>query len=258
MSEKNAIKALRDLGLTEYEAKVYTALTRIKAGIASEIHQISGIPRSAVYGALKKLVMRGIVEVQPSKPMRYKVADPSAALERLKSGFMHDAEAALHALEEVYSAEEIRREEEPGLWMQEGIGRVYDKSVEAISSSQTNILIINPSLLEHLMDSYNILVNVIKELDRAADRGVSIRVVCPEEAPATMLAMAKKRYYPWRDCGTCLIVPDFGDVLIIISHEHEPLAITAKDALATMYRDLGEALWLASSEKDNHEHSSRK
>jgi len=76
MVEKGVVKALQDLGLTEYEARVYTALAKIKTGIASEIHLISGIPRSAVYGALAKLEKRGIVEVQHSKPMRYKVVSP--------------------------------------------------------------------------------------------------------------------------------------------------------------------------------------
>jgi len=61
---KTAVESLRDLGLTEYEAKVYTALVKIRSGTAADIHLVSGIPRSAVYGALNRLEERGIVEVQ--------------------------------------------------------------------------------------------------------------------------------------------------------------------------------------------------
>jgi sugar-specific transcriptional regulator TrmB len=39
---KTAVESLRDLGLTEYEAKVYTALVKIRSGTASDIHLVSG------------------------------------------------------------------------------------------------------------------------------------------------------------------------------------------------------------------------
>lgn len=247
MSEKNAIKALRDLGLTEYEARVYTALTRLKAGIASEIHQISGIPRPAVYGALKRLVMRGIVEVQPSKPMRYRVADPAAALERLKSSFMTDAEVALHALEEVYSADGSAREEEMGIWVHQGAGRVYEKVMEVLSRARRDILIINPSLLERLGDLYNIFSHVNEAISCMTDRGISIRAVCPADTPAWEMPGAERRIHPWGERGICAIIPEAGDVLLVVSGEQGVMAITAGDALARMYRDLGEALWRSSA-----------
>lgn len=247
MSEKNAIKALRDLGLTEYEARVYTALTRLKAGIASEIHQISGIPRPAVYGALKRLVMRGIVEVQPSKPMRYRVTDPAAALERLKSSFMTDAEAALHALEEVYSADGSGREEEMGIWVHQGAGRVYGKVMEVLSGSEKDILIINPSLLVSLGDLYNIFMHVNEAIRSMYDRGISIRAVSPADTPSWDLPGVERRIYPWSERGICALIPDRGDVLLVVSGEHGVMAITAGDSLSRMYRDLGEALWRASA-----------
>ncbi|ABK15449.1 MULTISPECIES: TrmB family transcriptional regulator [Methanothrix] len=246
MSEKNAIKALRDLGLTEYEARVYTALTRLKAGIASEIHQISGIPRPAVYGALKRLVMRGIVEVQPSKPMRYRVTDPAAALERLKSSFMTDAEVALHALEEVYSAEGDRREEEMGIWVHQGAGRVYEKVMEVLSGAERDILIINPSLLENLRGLYNIFSHVNNAIRSALDRGVSIRSVSPEDTPSWDIPGIERRIYPWSEKGICALIPDKGYVLLVVSGEQAVMAITTGDALSRVYRDLGEALWRAS------------
>ncbi|HOK57613.1 MAG TPA: helix-turn-helix domain-containing protein [Methanothrix sp.] len=246
MSEKNAIKALRDLGLTEYEARVYTALTRLKAGIASEIHQISGIPRPAVYGALKRLVMRGIVEVQPSKPMKYRVTDPAAALERLKSSFMTDAEAALHALEEVYSADTSGREEEMGIWVHQGAGRVYEKVMEVISGAERDILIINPSLLESLGGLYNILSHVNDAIRNALGRSISIRSVSSEDTPSLDIPGIERRIYPWSEKGICAMIPDRGDVLVIVSGEQSVMAITTGDALSRMYRDLGEAVWRAS------------
>lgn len=247
MSEKNAIKALRELGLTEYEARVYTALTRLKAGIASEIHQISGIPRPAVYGALKRLVMRGIVEVQPSKPMRYRVTDPAAALERLKSSFMTDAEAALHALEEVYSADGSGREEEIGVWVHQGAGRVYEKVIEVLSRAERDILIINTTLLDSLQDLYNIFLHVNEVIKGMRDRGVSIRAVSTLDTPSWDVPGAERRFYPWGEKGICAVIPDRGDVLLVVSGDRRIMAITAGDALAQMYRDLGEALWRASA-----------
>jgi sugar-specific transcriptional regulator TrmB len=75
----NIIQELASLGLTEYEAKAYTALLGANSSLtAYEIAKASGIPTSKIYEVAGKLSERGIfypVETGGSK--KYEAADPS-------------------------------------------------------------------------------------------------------------------------------------------------------------------------------------
>ncbi|PSQ46397.1 hypothetical protein BRD15_09160 [Halobacteriales archaeon SW_6_65_15] len=58
-----AIDALEQLGLTEYEARCFVALTRLPHGTAKEVGQVADIPRSRVYETMDRLQDRGLVDV---------------------------------------------------------------------------------------------------------------------------------------------------------------------------------------------------
>ena len=57
------IECLKSLGLTKYEALVYIALLKLESATASEIHEISGVPRASVYTVIDQLVEKGLVSV---------------------------------------------------------------------------------------------------------------------------------------------------------------------------------------------------
>jgi len=173
---KTAIESLRDLGLTEYEAKVYTALVKIRSGTASDIHLVSGIPRSAVYGALHRLEERGTIEVQSSKPMRYRAVPPEIALEKLKDCFVTESENALVALEEIYQTQKMEAQEE-AIWAINGVKNVSDKIIEMIRGAQTDIIFAAsyPSFHE-IAKTYPIFENVKGEIINKIEEGVTVRV----------------------------------------------------------------------------------
>ncbi len=173
---KTAVESLRDLGLTEYEAKVYTALVKIRSGTASDIHLVSGIPRSAVYGALNRLEERGIVEVQSSKPMRYRAVPPEIALEKLKDCFVAESENALVALEEIYQTPKMEAREE-AIWTISGVKNVSDKIIEMIRGAQADIIFAAsyPSFHE-IAKTYPIFENVKCEIINKIEEGVTVRV----------------------------------------------------------------------------------
>ncbi len=173
---KTAVESLRDLGLTEYEAKVYTALVKIRNGTASDIHLVSGIPRSAVYGALHRLEERGTIEVQSSKPMRYRAVPPEIALEKLKDCFVAESENALVALEEIYQTPKMEAQEE-AIWAINGVKNVSDKIIEMIGGAQTDIIFAAsyPSFHE-IAKTYPIFENVKGEIINKIEEGVTVRV----------------------------------------------------------------------------------
>ena len=68
---KRILANLRDLGFTDYEAKVYLALVKDSPATAYEISHNSGVPRPNTYSSLKTLASRGAVMPVSENPARY-------------------------------------------------------------------------------------------------------------------------------------------------------------------------------------------
>ncbi|MHC1632001.1 MAG: TrmB family transcriptional regulator [Methanotrichaceae archaeon] len=251
MSEKSAIKALQDIGLTEYEARVYTALVKIKTGIASEIHLISGIPRSAVYGALNKLEERGIVEVQHTKPMQYKVISPAKTFEKFRSSFLFEARNALAALEDVYRVEGTENQSEESMWMCRGGKNVYDKVLEQIKSAHEDIYITAYSVLLNLGTRYQLFQDIKQALADALKRSVTLRIICGNEEECKQvldkLPGAHVRTSSWNELEGCLILVDKMSSLVVIysgQDTNQTSAISTEGSnIVSMFQHFAEALW---------------
>jgi sugar-specific transcriptional regulator TrmB len=259
MSDKSAVKALQDIGLTEYEAKVYTALAKIKTGIASEIHMISGIPRSAVYGALAKLENRGIVEVQHSKPMRYKVVSPAKSLEKLRSSFLHQASNALDALEEVYQAEEIDDKSEENIWMSRGGKNVYEKVLELVRSANREICIVAYSVITKLEKKYRIFKDVGPALADAIESGVNVKILCANDDECQQVREnipgAEARVCPMNKEGSSLLaVSEKYSMMVVCSGTNAGQITTIWSdgySIVSMFQQFAEAMWQFQSNEMN-------
>ncbi len=78
-------RVLQDLGLTDYEIKVYLALLDGPGSQASEIGRLSEVPVSKIYEVLSNLERKGWVESQQSgRPAKYYPKSPSTALQAFK------------------------------------------------------------------------------------------------------------------------------------------------------------------------------
>jgi len=69
-------KIHEDLGLSEYQAKVYVTLVISGQLKARDISQMSGVPRTKVYETLKNLVDRGLVIELPTNPSKFIASSP--------------------------------------------------------------------------------------------------------------------------------------------------------------------------------------
>lgn len=56
---EEAVTSLEELGLTEYEARCFVALTRLSKGTAKEVSQVADVPRSRVYDTIERLERTG-------------------------------------------------------------------------------------------------------------------------------------------------------------------------------------------------------
>ncbi|OYT44170.1 hypothetical protein B6U84_04675, partial [Candidatus Bathyarchaeota archaeon ex4484_40] len=60
-----------DIGLSEYEARAYISLLENGPSTARRLSMISGIPRTKIYGTLKKLIERDLVIEIPGNPKMF-------------------------------------------------------------------------------------------------------------------------------------------------------------------------------------------
>jgi sugar-specific transcriptional regulator TrmB len=75
------IRKLMEFGLTEYQARVYLTLLDLGGATASQIPPLSRVPRTRIYATMQQLHEKGLVEILPESPLRYK-AVPFAAFLR--------------------------------------------------------------------------------------------------------------------------------------------------------------------------------
>ncbi|WP_407282598.1 helix-turn-helix domain-containing protein [Methanolobus sp. WCC1] len=184
--------SLQNLGFTSYEAKVYAALVKNESATVSELHLDSGVPNSAIYGALKKLEKRGIIEFQNTKPMRYRCIPPESAIAKLKRDYSEECDSVLEQLHDLYDESSEKNTEEL-MWTINGVRNVMDKAMQMLEGAQKDILMLSASTpFSIIVEKYGILKkdyrNAIGLFNRkTADEGVRIRIISSSEEEAKML-----------------------------------------------------------------------
>ncbi|MFC7078815.1 TrmB family transcriptional regulator [Halorussus caseinilyticus] len=89
-NQEQAAGLLQQLGLKEYEARCFVALTRKATATAKEISEIADVPRTRVYDAIRVLEAQGLVEIQHTNPRQYR-AVPSTRPPRPSVGSTNPA-----------------------------------------------------------------------------------------------------------------------------------------------------------------------
>ena len=60
---QEAVEVLQQLGLKEYEAQCFVGLSRLSTGTAKQLSEITDVPRTRVYDAVRVLEAKGLVVV---------------------------------------------------------------------------------------------------------------------------------------------------------------------------------------------------
>ena len=136
-------ESLKSLGLTKYEALVYIALLRVTGATATEIHEISGVPRASVYPVLDRLLQKNLVAVSHTTPKRFTSIPPEEGIDSLLKTVESDARQAKKILNKMY-----RERSSPDRGNQELIWSIYgDENIRArlmdmISAAEESVKII--------------------------------------------------------------------------------------------------------------------
>ncbi|MFU8866691.1 TrmB family transcriptional regulator [Natronococcus sp.] len=152
----DAIDLLQDLGLQEYEARCFVALNQLPSGTAKEIHEISDVPRTRVYDAIRVLESEGLVEVQHSSPQVYRAVEISEATQTLQQKYTD----RIRSLETSLENTEVRNNDEDTdhvqeVWSLAGHDAIESRTLELIDEAESEIafLVVDEDILsERLFD----------------------------------------------------------------------------------------------------------
>ncbi len=155
------LQELIAIGFTEYEAKVYLALLRESPATGYQLSKNSGVPRSMVYEALGRLVVRGaILKTDDRRATLYRPVPPEILLDR----FQMERDLLIKNLRTELSAI-YDTQQEDYYWTIKGSGSILSYALQIIGKAETEILVV-------LNDTD--LAEIKIPLENACQRGVSI------------------------------------------------------------------------------------
>ncbi len=178
-----AIENLLQLGLKEYEAKIYVALVGLGEANVRSIHEVSGVPRPRVYDVLNALDARGFIEIRQGSPLMYQAVRPDIVVSFLKKDLDTAAFESVKTLEAL--SVNVRQNYSP-IWYVHSdwtIQRNLERLVEGVTRSLI-VLCFNAETLEKFQDPI---------LSIAKDR--EIRILFPKGSADAVFIRDGIRYF---------------------------------------------------------------
>ena len=189
----DAVAALKRLGLSSYEARVFVALQRIGQGSARDVDRVTEVPRSQVYGAAEDLEERGLVDVQRSDPIQYRAVALDEARSRLRERLDAAEECAFSYLETVRNELGGEDEAKEDIWTVEGRETITDRLVGLVGGAEGRVVFGTD-------DESLVAPELVAALEDAAARGARVIVVSANPA-------IRERFAGIEDVTTATIEP---------------------------------------------------
>ncbi|WP_254545680.1 TrmB family transcriptional regulator [Halomarina pelagica] len=220
--------SLRDLGLSEYEARAYRALLTTGPTTAKELSGVSDVPMGRIYDVLNSIEQYNLVRSQSaSRPKKYVAVEPETALNRLledKKRELTEKESQYETIvSELVGELDATEPVDERFWTAAvGPGETADLLVERIAAADARIEMV-ASTLSQQFDVDDLGERVAAELERALDRGVEISLLMRPRLVDDLPASVGRRYrtvlspHDRFDCRTSDDVS--GSFTIIDDHE---------------------------------------
>lgn len=204
----NLLEKLAELGLTEYEAKVYLALLNENPATGYQISKTSGVPRSMVYEALGRLEARGAaLKSEDEKATLYRPVPPGTLLDRYERDARERAAMLRTELLPLYNREDSGR-----LWNFSGRREALAYAADMIDGAERELMLV-------LTDPD--VVALRERLITAHERGVALGIMSTGEVE---LNLGQVVHHPKRETElhrmeeTLIVVRDEREFLIASGH----------------------------------------
>jgi len=180
--EDKEVAALRRLGLTEYEARIYLALIRMGPKKASEVSYFGQVPRTKTYGAIRELERKGLLRIIPGKPELYAPAAPSEHLLPVVTKLnreVKESEEIVQSLAVMFESSKFTKqyaipEDVREFWRIEGRKDILRKLTEILGDATKSVNY--ATSIWGLVRAYKAHSEALEE---AKNRGVSVRLLAP-------------------------------------------------------------------------------
>jgi sugar-specific transcriptional regulator TrmB len=183
-NKARAVGLLQELGLKEYEAKSFVALTRRESGTAREISDTSEVPRTRVCDAIGVLESKGLVETQHTNPQVFRAVPIEEAVETLKREYV-DRTASLHSvLNRLDSADDTERTDSTNeVWALSGTQAITSRTAQLIEEATDEVF---------LFVGHEAVVTdrLARQLQSAHDRDVEVSISTVDESVETRVQRA--------------------------------------------------------------------
>ncbi|WP_129114107.1 TrmB family transcriptional regulator [Halegenticoccus tardaugens] len=169
--ERESIDLLQQLGMKQYEAECFVALTRLsKGGTAKEISDVTDVPRTRVYDAIRTLEAQGLVEVQHSSPQRFRALSIDEATHTLRRRYDSKVDSLRETLARL-EPEEVAGDERPvhEVWSLSGETSIESRTRQLVDDADEEILFL-------ASDDAAISGPLLDAFADATERGVSVAV----------------------------------------------------------------------------------
>lgn len=167
--QEEASGLLQQLGLKEYEANCFVALSPMEKATAKEISDVSGVPRTRVYDAIRVLEAQGLVEIQHTNPQQFRAVPLSEAAETLRRQYesrVDELEDILRNMEPANTSTEKTVHE---VWSLTGTEGITSRTLQLLNEATDEVVL--------LISAEKIVTDELAEkLNEAAERGVTVIV----------------------------------------------------------------------------------
>ncbi len=203
--QRKVLEGLRGIGLNLYERNLYAALLIKKVATASDLSELSRVPRARAYDVLESLEQKGFVVVQHGSPFKYVAVEPVDAFENLKSSVKSETERTIKRLEELKKSDIMK---ELNSIFKKDLKLVSPEKFSAIIKSNDKIKQQTRALLSKTDKYVNILTSEkgvedlsyhLKYLDKLKKKNVSIKVAAPITNKNEQLAQELSPYIKIRN-----------------------------------------------------------
>ena len=193
---------LRDLGLSEYEARAYRSLLKTGPTTAKELSRVSDVPMGRIYDVLNSIEQADMVRSQSaSRPKKYAAVEPTTALERLLADRRRELERKADQYEEIVAELQDQLETaepvEETFWTAAvGPEAVVDLMIERLAAADERVVFVLSTYTERFFDARVDGVDrlVLDELAVALDRGVSVRLLMRPDLVPLLPESVGRRY----------------------------------------------------------------
>jgi sugar-specific transcriptional regulator TrmB len=139
---EEAIEVLQQLGLKEYEARCFVGLSRLNTGTAKQLSEMTEVPRTRVYDAIRVLEAQGLVEIQHSSPQQFRAVPLDEATETLRDQYEDRVERLNDALDTVEIVEQDNESPVQQVWAMSGQDAIENRTDQLIEDASEEVVLV--------------------------------------------------------------------------------------------------------------------